>query len=523
MLRTGLILFALLLQCSLALADEESASKEFLDFQQRVATMLTVRSNAYQFAQSTGITQSAKPVLTRAQSNQLRDLAGQYLAARNALLPEAEKISPLFNSGTLLTLTSDKPTGKLVSTSMPDSGDAMPLSEYAINPLDAKGRVELQRILRGLAAAMVLWDSYRIAVEPYEKNSSMRYALNYDVGNAASLRDLAKNYYSPELRTRLLKAMRFVDDYAEWQRTQQFTTTAEEDYLYALTQSTLWYAELHASGTVQTEALLHFASEDIQLHTQRVQRVLSYGLSMGFGNMVGLVQTRRGKLAKMSSADMAKLSEELKPLDILLEKTPFRLTDKMIPGHYGHVAVWLGSEEELRALGVWEQIIPAYQDKIRKGGRIVEALRGGVTISTLEHFLNIDDLLALRDQRPVSPEYKRQAILTALAQVGKEYDFNFDVYTHQRIVCSELAYVVFPDVAWPLERTLGRYTISPDNVAQLAVIAQPVFDPAVIYRDGQRVQADLRPILAKLIDRKNKPADTAPQDLAVLESQQPKK
>ena len=30
--------------------------------------------------------------------------------------------------------------------------------------------------------------------------------------------------------------------------------------------------------------------------------------------------------------------------DILLEKTPFRLTDKLIPGYWGHAAVWIGGE-----------------------------------------------------------------------------------------------------------------------------------------------------------------------------------
>ncbi|WP_374758519.1 YiiX/YebB-like N1pC/P60 family cysteine hydrolase [uncultured Deefgea sp.] len=58
-------------------------------------------------------------------------------------------------------------------------------------------------------------------------------------------------------------------------------------------------------------------------------------------------------------------------------------------------------------------------------------------------------------------------ILTALAQVGKEYDFNFDVVMRQRIVCSELVYVVFPELPWPISKALGRDTISPDNVAQL--------------------------------------------------------
>lgn len=284
-----------------------------------------------------------------------------------------------------------------------------------------------------------------------------------------------------------------------WRRSQGLATGAEESYLYTLSQSTLWYVSLRKNGGSSADDMLRYLAHDLDLQKKHLKDKLSFGLSLGFGNMVGLVQTRKGKLTHVSAEERDQLARELKPLDILLEKTPFRLTDKMIPGHYGHVAIWLGSEEDLRALGVWEQIAPKYQQQIRNGGRIVEALRSGVTISTLEHFLNIDDFLALRDRRPVDDQYRRTAILTTLKQVGKEYDFNFDVLTHKRIVCSELAYVVFPDVQWPLDRTLGRYTLSPDNVAQLAMTEKPVFSPVVIYRDGARVKTALEQTLAALV------------------------
>jgi len=115
--------------------------------------------------------------------------------------------------------------------------------------------------------------------------------------------------------------------------------------------------------------------------------------------------------------------------------------------------------------------------------------------------MNIDDLLVLRDQRILSKDYQRNAAITAVQQLGKEYDFNFDVMTHERIVCSELAYVVFPDLDWPLAQTLGRYTISPDNVAQLAMGEMPIFSPIIMYRDGKREEDQLQEKLLALISR----------------------
>lgn len=477
------------------------AENDLRQFQESVAKMVELRSTAYQFAQANGIVNQRKPKLTREQSNQIREMSLRYLQLRGPLLAHSKKVADLFASRPQVILSTEHPTGEMVREATLNQGmsiDMLPPRQW-VNPNDRAGQQQLFDIQLGLAAALVLMDSYQIAVQPYAQNPELGYVLTYDVDSAHSLRNLERNYHSSDYRSRLGYATRFVDDYMSWRRSQGLATSAEESYLYTLSQSTLWYVSLRKNGGSSADDMLRYLAHDLDLQKKHLKDKLSFGLSLGFGNMVGLVQTRKGKLTHVSAEERDQLARELKPLDILLEKTPFRLTDKMIPGHYGHVAIWLGSEEDLRALGVWEQIAPKYQQQIRNGGRIVEALRSGVTISTLEHFLNIDDFLALRDRRPVDDQYRRTAILTTLKQVGKEYDFNFDVLTHKRIVCSELAYVVFPDVQWPLDRTLGRYTLSPDNVAQLAMTEKPVFSPVVIYRDGTRVKTALEQTLAALV------------------------
>ena len=74
----------------------------------------------------------------------------------------------------------------------------------------------------------------------------------------------------------------------------------------------------------------------------------------------------------------------------------------------------------------------------------------------------------------------------AFRQIGKKYDFNFDVNTTDKIVCSELAYVSFPSIDWPTEKMLGKYAISPDNVAQMAWTSIPL-KLVLFYHDGQLV------------------------------------
>jgi uncharacterized protein YycO len=96
--------------------------------------------------------------------------------------------------------------------------------------------------------------------------------------------------------------------------------------------------------------------------------------------------------------------------------------------------------------------------------------------------LNVDDVAVLRKHNPTA-EVTNKSILRAFRQVGKSYDFNFDVETADRIVCSELAYVVYTDVKWPTEEAVGRATISPDNVAIMALPKKP-FHLVNFYHKG---------------------------------------
>jgi uncharacterized protein YycO len=207
-------------------------------------------------------------------------------------------------------------------------------------------------------------------------------------------------------------------------------------------------------------------------------------------------------------AVMNGMKAKLQPLDILLEKTPMRLTDHFIPGHYGHVAMWLGRPEEIMTYKVQfngqeillldHPLVRPYLEQMSQGKLIVEALREpGVTMNTLEHFMDIDDFLVLRSNKIESVGEK---ILRTIEQVGKPYDFNFDVETESTIVCSELVYRVFDDQTWPTDRTMGRYTISPDHVAWKTM--DTCLDPIIMYHDGLEVTQNMSLKLQQLLSQR---------------------
>lgn len=254
-----------------------------------------------------------------------------------------------------------------------------------------------------------------------------------------------------------------------------------------------------------------------------------------------------GKENGVHPEKVAAMASRLRSGDLLFDKTRFAITDKLIPGYFGHVAIYLESYDALQELGVFntelmkqatngmaaetiEAGVEAYAAEIaviqekeewvrlaimrrrtfektyngqplnpllfealyrlkHERENVLEALRdgqtlsahdGGVTLHRFAHFLYVDDFAAIRlRQDEMSAEQYRKNLARflalALLQYGKPYDFKFDVNTLDAIVCSELIYQSFVDVDFSTGKSLGSYTISPDQVAQAAGI-QTVLD-----------------------------------------------
>jgi len=201
-------------------------------------------------------------------------------------------------------------------------------------------------------------------------------------------------------------------------------------------------------------------------------------ISAFFGNTVGAVRWRKGYLHEDKQV-ISNLKSVLRPLDMIFEKTPFALTDTFIPGNFGHAAMYIGTEEQLKEIGMWNHpsVIPHHKN-LKKGHVIVEALRPGVRTASIREWMNIDEILILRhpsvlkdDKDEVFQMYSR-----IMNQIGKKYDFNFDVTTTDKVVCSELVYHAFGKINWPTKYIMGRATISPDDVAQVVLYKDSPID-----------------------------------------------
>lgn len=450
---------------------------EVAAFQVMVEESLVWRAKAMEFAEKNA-KKLKRERLTHEDIEAIHQSAQAYLNLRTRLMAFAQKYQSLVDDGTMVKYV----PGEITSKS---------LNVYYIDPLDAKGQELLFQTRISLNAALVLYDSYMLGIYPYYKSRKMRKLLNTDfVGGKFEFDEITDSFFDVSQRTKMYLSIQLFQKDMQYKVANKIAVSEEEKYLNLLALQSPFYNFMSDKyKAIVDPSGFKNLSNKIFDRSRFVGDLFTYSTSKVFGNSVGLIAFRKGRMTKLSRREKTSIKEGMKPLDILLEKTPFRLTDKFIPGFYGHVAIWAGTEDDLKALGIWEDpLVKPYQKDIRDGHFIIEALRPGVQINTLAHFLNIDDFLVLRDQS-LTEEQRKEFLLRAFAQIGKDYDFNFDVETDKKIVCSEIVYVVFHNIDWPTQKSLGRYTISPDNVA--VKVSDGVLVPVMMYSDGKKVEGDL--------------------------------
>jgi len=173
----------------------------------------------------------------------------------------------------------------------------------------------------------------------------------------------------------------------------------------------------------------------------------------------------------------------IKPGDIIVEKKKDSPADWLIPGFWGHTALWLGDDEYLESIGAYKfsankisySEACAHRKYIKEGRCVLEAVFTGVVVNNMRHLTYCDAIAILRLKGSHVPEGRTreetiaEIVKRGLYHAGQDYDFWFNVNSHNRIVCSELAYQAFPEwIDWPTGRLGNSPTISPDNVAAMA-------------------------------------------------------
>jgi 1-acyl-sn-glycerol-3-phosphate acyltransferase len=217
-----------------------------------------------------------------------------------------------------------------------------------------------------------------------------------------------------------------------------------------------------------SEKLLRYKVQTALADVEKFTRGGWYRASSAVSTLIGDTKIRepRNGAALITPELVAGLQPRLRPGDIVIERRNWYLSNAFLPGYWPHSALYVGTAAELRAMGL--EADPrvakhmeafARRDAAGHAPAFIEAISEGVVFTTLEHSVGEADSVAVLRPR-LTFEQIKEVIARAFSHAGKPYDFDFDFFSADKLVCTEVVYRAFGSyIDFPLVEVLGRKTL----------------------------------------------------------------
>lgn len=171
---------------------------------------------------------------------------------------------------------------------------------------------------------------------------------------------------------------------------------------------------------------------------------------------------------KVNASIRAEVKKILQPGDFFVTRHSKALTNLFLPGYWPHVAFYIGTESERAQLNIKCSDENA---ALWSGDNCTfEALKDGVHFRPLSETLNVDAFVIIRPN--FSTEQKGLAISRVIKHAGKGYNFDFDFFSSDQLVCTEVIYRAYDGIneqSIPLIERMGRKTLSAQDLLDLAL------------------------------------------------------
>ena len=342
--------------------------------------------------------------------------------------------------------------------------------------------------LVGYAGALVLVDAARFLYSEFDERPVVREKLNEPAPNFGIPADVydtvQQSLINPVHTWHLYHAAKYFEQNRDLLTSLVEGTSLEflppliESHQNSNEMSLSAFAML--SARVQARQLVDLVKEDL-LH-----RAL-YGLQKSVSRAVSGLYTVHDHVPGLPEEIRGQVRELLRPGDVLVVRKEHALTNYFLPGYWPHAALYLGSCDELSAVGFgdhehvrphWDNLLACDSDE---PCRVHEALKDGVHVRSLNSPFASDAIAVLRPQLGLEEIYP--AMARGMFHTGKSYDFDFDFTRADRLVCTEVVYRSYSgvnDVRFDLTRRAGRMTLSAEDLIGMAIAGRH-FDVVATY------------------------------------------
>lgn len=396
---------------------------------------------------------SLAPALTARPQRELEDIARGV--ARGHFTPdEDERIRERF--ATYLTARA----GMLQTIA-----DLKPIALAQPNELDERTRVQAFAI--AYAAASLLVRAARFIVEQYAKDAVIQRKLDEAEPRFGLPRKqftaVFKAVTSPANAWQLMDAARF----AAAHRPEIDALEADPAFAPVLA----YLRECEAAMQRGTRDLVR-ARLAYRWHSWRRRRASAFHHALFSLFEIGgrVIADIRNPLhvKRVTPEIVARLAAILQPGDAIVTRHDDAMSNLFLPGYWIHSSLHIGTAEDRRRLGV--KVDPHRETRWTGAIRVLEARKDGVLLRALHDTLRVDAVAVIRPC--LSDEHLAEALSRALTHEGKLYDFEFDFFRSDRLVCTEVVYRGFHGIGgldFPITRRAGRPTFSSEDLLRLAL------------------------------------------------------
>ena len=189
-----------------------------------------------------------------------------------------------------------------------------------------------------------------------------------------------------------------------------------------------------------------------------------------FMQFISRQKIRNGSMA-MKKKDVEKVLEIIEPGDIIVARRAITMTGVVIPGYWTHGALYLGNRKQI------EQYFKNFSDEVlnkfdtlglkESDSFVLEAIDKGVTASGSIKGLRADSLVVFKPK--LSKRDRFEALLFAMGNLNKEYDYGLNFFSESSFICSELVFKAYSNLRTGKQK-LG---FSPRLVAGLVFTFSP--------------------------------------------------
>ena len=226
------------------------------------------------------------------------------------------------------------------------------------------------------------------------------------------------------------------------------------------------------------ERALRYREHSLRRRVASAGQQVAFAVLEGSGRVVSELQDRSTP-KRTTDAVRAQLAEILRPGDVLVTRHERAFTNLFLPGYWPHAALYVGSRADRESLAVVLDLERA--ERWSADCRTLEALKDGVRFRPLEETLAVDAFAVVR------PRLAERELALGLARAaeheGKLYNFDFDFFRSDRLVCTEVVYRAFDGLGGieiPLRERADRPTLAAEDLLDLALEGRG-FAPVAVF------------------------------------------